>query len=56
MVVNNNNCSRASKKIEELLTYLYKENLTLPTVILSLEQFSLYLEMNGGPLVNETTC
>ena len=54
MIVNNNNYSHASKKIEELLTYLYREKLTLPTMISSFEQFSTYPGMNGGPPVNET--
>ena len=53
MIVNNTNYFHTSKKIEELLAYLYKEKLTLPTMISSLEKFNLYPEMNGGPPVNE---
>ena len=54
LIVNNNNYSHASKKIEELMTYLYGEKLILPTMISSFEQFNIYPEMNGGFPVDNT--
>ena len=54
LIVSNKNYSHKSKKLEELLAYLDKEKETIPTMILSLEKFNSYPEMNGGSPVTES--
>ena len=54
LIVHNNNYSHAISKLDTLTAHLYKEKLTLPTMISSFEQFHTYLEINGGTPVDNT--
>ena len=42
LIVHNDNYSHAISKLDKLTTFLYKEKLTLPTMISSIEQFLMY--------------
>ena len=54
MIVNNKDHPHATKKIGELLAYLYKEKDTLSTMKSSLARFNSYPEINGGPQITES--
>ena len=54
LLVSNKDHSHTSKKIKELLAYLKKEKDPPSIMILSLEKFNLYPEMNGGPPITES--
>ena len=53
VIVSNKDHSHATKKIGELLAYMYKEKDILPTMKSSLAKFNSYPKMNGGPPITE---
>ena len=55
LITNNKDHDIAIKKLRELQIYLMKEKDTSPTMISSFERFGAYLEVNGRPLIGDST-